>query len=170
MDNHIVTTLMIVVAMICVVAVFKAIYPAVVQSGEAMAGMESRITERMKSQVKIIHGAGELDSSHAWQDINDDGDFDVFIWIKNTGALRISAVESSDLFFGPEGNFARIPHQQEAAGQYPYWTWEVENGTAWDPTHTAKITIHHLAVLSSGRYLVKIVLPNGLCAEDYLGM
>src|SRR5262249_48087701 len=113
---------------------------------------------------------GELDQNHSWQDTNGDGDFNVFIWSKNIGTTRIAALNQVDLFFGPEGNFVRIPQRQEANGSYPYWEWKVENGSNWDPTATLKITIHNNTPLPSGRYFVKLVLPNGLSTEYYLSL
>ena len=170
MENSIVTAFAIIAAVVCAVLVFNAIYPAVVSSGDAMTSMGRTMSDRLKSQVQVIHAAGELDTDHLWEDINGDGDFDVFLWVKNTGSLRIAAVESCDIFFGPEGNFSRIPHRSVAGGSYPYWTWEIENGSNWDPTVTIKITIHYSSLLSSERYFAKIVIPNGISDEYYFSM
>lgn len=165
MENSIVTAFAIIAAVVCAVLVFNAIYPAVVRSSDAMTALGYRTSERLRHQVRIIHAAGELDSSQTWQDGNGDGDFDVFVWVKNLGSTRIAAVESCDLFFGPEGAFVRVPHASAAAGSYPYWTGEVEQDTWWDPTCTLKVIIHHASTLSSQRYFVKIVLPNGISDE-----
>jgi hypothetical protein len=69
----------------------------------------------------------------------------------------------SDVFFGPEGAFSRIPY---GVGN-PHWEYAVENGTEWIPTATIKITIVGYSPLSSGRYFVKLILPNGVANEDY---
>jgi len=127
-------------------------------------------SDRFKTDITILHVAGELDADGLWQDVNGDGDFSVFIWVKNSGSLRIGAVHSGDLFLGPEGDFARIPHQDQAQGAYPYWTAEVENGTDWDPAGTLKITVHYDTTLSSERYFVKVSTPNGCVAETYFGL
>jgi hypothetical protein len=170
LENSIVTAFAIIAAVICAALVFNAIYPAVVRSSDAMTSMGHRMDERMRSQVRIIHAGGELDSSQTWQDGNGDGDFDVHLWVKNTGSLRVAAVESCDLFFGPEGNFQRIPHRSMAEGSTPYWTWEIENDSEWNPTATCKITIHFTSVLSSQRYFARIVLPNGVSDDYYFSM
>ncbi|MBC7237738.1 MAG: hypothetical protein H5T69_18000, partial [Chloroflexi bacterium] len=118
----------------------------------------------------IIHVCGELDSQGTWQDVNGDGHFNIFLWVKNTGSSRIAAPEMSDLFLGPEGAFGRVVHQSGASGSQPYWTCDVENGDAWDPTTTLKITVHYVSTLESGRYFVKLVLPNGVADDDYFGL
>lgn len=170
MDKSIVTALMMTVAVICALVLFKAVYPAIVRGGDAMISAEARVSKRLKTQVEIIHAAGELDGDGNWQDVNGDDDFDAFFWVKNVGSITISAVDSCDLFFGQEGNFARIPYESEAGGSYPYWTWEMENGSRWEPTRTLKISVHHLVTLSSGRYFVKIVTPEGVADEAFFSM
>jgi hypothetical protein len=95
----------------------------------------------------------------------------VFAWVKNVGDARITAIDRVDVFFGPEGNFTRIPYQDEAGGAYPYWTWEVENDSEWVPTGTLQIVIHYdTPSLSNGRYFMKVTLPNGISSDYFLGI
>lgn len=169
MDKTIVTTFLIIISTITAVLLFNAVYPAVINSSDAMTNMTDRTDQRLKSQVEIIHTTGELDSSGWWQDTNSNGDFDVFVWVKNVGSTRIIPIERSDVFFGPEGNFVRIPYQSESGG-YPYWTAEVENAADWSPTSTIKITIHFGSSLSTGRYFVKVIIPNGITDEYTFSM
>lgn len=170
MDKTITTALLIVVSMVMALMLFNVAYPAVIEGGDAIAGMADRAGERMKSQIVIIHAAGELDSSGWWQDTNGNGDFDVFLWVKNVGTTRIIGLESMDVFFGPEGNFARIPHQSAAGGSYPYWTGQIETGTDWNPTATLKISVHYQLALSPGRYFTKVIIPSGISSDYFLGM
>jgi len=169
-DKPIISTFMLIVGIIIATLVFNVVYPAVVRSGDALVNIKNRIDDRMRTKIAIVHATGELDSSGTWQDINGDGDFDVYVWVKNVGALRIAPLERLDVFFGPEGNFVRIPHTNEAGGTYPYWTSTIENDTAWNPSATLKITIHYSTVLSSGRYFIKITTPNGITDRYYFGM
>ncbi len=162
MDKTITTAFMVIVSVVASVMVFNALYPAIVQSNNAMIVMKTRLDDRLQSEVEIIHASGELDGTGTWQDVNGDGRFNSFIWVKNIGASRISALERIDLFYGPEGNFSRIPHQNNAGGSFPYWTATVENDTDWNPTATLKITIHYNSTLASGRYYIRIVTPNGI--------
>ena len=170
MDKVVVTSFTIIAAIVCAVVLFQAVYPAVFRGSSAMASVQDRVGERLRSDVGIIHTAGELDNLQMWQDTNGNGLFDIFIWAKNLGELRVDAIESCDLFLGPEGNFQRIPHQSAAGGSYPYWTYALENSTSWDPTCTLKITVHYATVLSSERYYAKLVLPNGVSDALFFGL
>jgi archaellum component FlaG (FlaF/FlaG flagellin family) len=170
MDKQIVTTLLIIAAVVCFALAFEAIYPAVVRSSDAMVSASRATSDRLRTDIQIIHAAGELDASGLWHDVDGDGSFGVFVWAKNTGSLSISAPSSCDLFFGHEGNFLRVLHEDDAQGSYPYWTYSLENGSRWEPTGTIRITIHHTTVLASGRYFVKVVTPNGRTVETFFGM
>jgi hypothetical protein len=169
-DKAITSTFMIIASIVTTVMVFNAIFPAIMRSRDTMVTMRGRVDERIKSQITIIHTTGELDHDATWQDVNGNGHFDVFAWVKNIGAVRVPAVERLDVFFGPEGNFARIPSITEAAGTYPNWEWQLENDTAWNPTATVKITIHFSSLLSSQRYFLKVVLPNGVADTFYFSL
>ena len=124
--------------------------------------MANRSGDRLSSQIQIVHAAGELDTSAQWDDINGDGDFDAFVWVKNVGSSRITAFDRVDVFFGPEGNFARIPYQEVAGGSTPYWTANVENDDEWAPTATLEITVHYGNAPDTGRFYVKVVAPTGV--------
>ena len=153
MDKTIVTAFMIIAGVISVVLVFNTIYPAVTQSGDALVGRGRRIDERLQSQIEIVHAVPYGDITKV-----------VYVWVKNVGTLSIRAIEQCDVFFGPEGDFSRIPYSQGAS----HWTYEVENGTDWDPTATLKITIDYKENLADNeRYFVKVVLPNGVSDEYY---
>ncbi len=147
MDKVITTSFLIIVSVVCSVLVFNAVYPAVIRSSDAMTSMTIRVDDRLKSQIEIIHATGS--GSNA------------FIWVKNVGSLRIIAIERCDVFFGPEGNFARIPY---GSGD-PHWTYEVENDDEWKPTATLKITILD-TISADTRYFVKVTTPNGI-SDDY---
>lgn len=161
--------MLIVISMVMAVVLFNAAYPATLQAGDAIISMASRSEERLRSQIEIIHATAEIASDGAWHDVNGNGNFDVFVWVKNVGASRIVAIEQVDVFFGPEGNFQRIPHQSEASGSYPYWTWTVSGATDWTPTATLEIDIHDLIPSDAGRYYVRVVAPNGVSDNDYFG-
>ncbi len=150
MEKAIITAFMTLAAIVAAVLLFTAIYPAIVSGSEAVAGMSDRITSRLRNQVAIVHAVA--DGSTA------------LVWVKNIGSERISAVERVDIFFGPEGDFARIPYG--SASGNPHWEWELENDTSWNPTATLRITIYTDALLS-GRYFVKVVTPDGVSTESY---
>jgi hypothetical protein len=170
MEKTIVTAFMVIISVIVSVMVYNTVYPAVVEGSSSLRSMRARMDDRIQSQITIVHAAGELDQNGSWQDTNGDGDFSAFIWSKNIGSLRVSAINQVDLFFGPEGNFSRIAHRDETGGAYPYWEWDVENDEEWNPTATLKITIHYATPLPRGRYFVKMVLPNGVSTEYFMGL
>lgn len=151
MDKTIVTGLLIIAGVVAAVALYNAVYPAVVQSGDALTSRQRRIDERLHSQIEIIHAVPYGVSSNV-----------AYVWVKNVGSSRVTAIQSCDVFFGPEGDFSRIPYGE---GQ-SHWTYDLENGDEWDPTATLKITIDYKDTLA-GRYFVKVVLPNGISDEDY---
>ncbi len=164
MDKVITTALLIVASMVMAVALFNIAYPAIVRSGDAIDGMVSRAEDRLRSQIVIVHAAAEWHDG-APHDLNASGDIEAVIWVKNVGSTRLAAVERLDVFFGTEGNFARIPHaSQSTAG--PYWQASVENAPEWTPTATLRITLHN-APLSAGRQFVKVVTPGGAAHEYF---
>ncbi len=170
MDKQIITTLLIMAAVITFAMAFNAVYPAVMRSSDALVSAGRLSSEQLKTEIQIIHAAGELDATGLWRDTNSDGDMDVFIWAKNTGSMTVSAPASCDLFLGPEGSWERIPHQEHAEGRYPYWTYALEGTTRWEPTGTITITVHYPEAIASGRYYAKLVTANGRAAEFLFGM
>jgi hypothetical protein len=150
LDKIVVTALLLVAGVVSAVFVFNSLFPVITQSSDAMVSMERRADEQLKTQVQIIH-ATQTGAN-------------VVVWVKNVGSVRIPAVDSSDLFFGPQGNFARLPY---GVGT-PSWQYVVENGTEWNPTATIRITITGFSPLDPGRYFIKLVLPNGISDESYL--
>ncbi len=153
MDKAIITVFMIVAGVIAAVLVFNAAFPAIAQSNGALAGMTTRIDERLRSQIAVIHAT----KSPEYADV-------ALIWVKNIGSSSIRPVERCDVFFGPEGGFQLIPY---GSGD-PHWEYAVENDSYWKPTTTLRITVDLNYALTAGqRYFVKVVTPNGISSEYY---
>lgn len=124
--------------------------PAVGRAGTALVSSADVADDRLSSRVEIIHATG--------QDAATSAD----VWVKNTGATRIIAITKSDVFFGPEANFQRIPYGG-ASCTAPCWEYTVENDTEWNPTATINITIYVSTALATGNtYYVKVVAANGV--------
>lgn len=170
MDKAITTAIFITVGMIMALMLFNVAYPATMEGTDAIANMSGRMADQMRTQIMVIHAGGELDSSGVWQDVNSNGLFEVVVWVKNVGDTRVMPLESVDLFFGQEGNFSRIPHESRAGGTYPRWTGTVETGDEWQPSGTLRIVVQYPVALASGRYFVKVSLPNGVTSEYFLGI
>jgi len=145
-----VTILLIVAGVVCTLAVFNATYPVINSGSGAMMSMAGRINERIKSQIEIVQVSCQSEN--------------VTIWVKNIGSTRLGSIEDSDVFFGKEGNFSRIPYGAVGSPE-PYWGYIIENDIEWVPTATLRITLH-LTEAPSGTYFVKIVAPNGV-PDDY---
>jgi len=157
-DKAITTALLIIAGIICTLFLFNSVYPMVNRSSQAMVSMAEKIDERMKSRISIVHAASTADRKT------------VYIWVKNTGSSRITSIEESDVFFGKEDNFSRVPYVDDAEGSYPRWEYSLENGTEWSTGTTLKITITYNSDPGTGTYFVKIVIPNGISDEYYFSM
>jgi archaellum component FlaF (FlaF/FlaG flagellin family) len=146
LDKVITTALLIIAGVVVAVMLYNVVYPAVIQSGEALTRRQRRIDERLDSQIEIIHATGRVSTSNA------------YVWVKNVGSSSIKTIERCDIFFGPEGNFSRI--------SYGDWTYAIENDTEWKPAATLGITITGDLLVADTTYFVKVGLPNGV-SDDY---
>lgn len=169
MDKTITTALLIIISMILGLMLFNSAYPAIMDGSDAITNLAGNAEDRMKSQIKVIHATGELDSDGNWQDTDGNGQFDVFIWVKNVGSTSIRPLEALDVFFGQEASFVRITHQDSTAS-FPYWFDTLEGATAWDPSETLKITVQYSFPLPSGRYFYRITIPNGVSDDGFVGL
>ena len=136
--------------MVAVGAVIGSVMPAIGRAGSALVSSADVANERLSSRIEIIHATGQVGATQA------------HVWVKNTGAARITATDKADVFFGPETNFQRIPYGGPGCAA-PCWDYELENDTEWNPTATLHITIYLSSPLASGTtYFVKVVAPNGV--------
>lgn len=170
MDKPIITALFIIVSMVMALTLFNVAYPAIQEGGEAITGMTVRAENRLRTDITIIHAASETDIDGNWLDTNGNGLFDVFVWVKNTGDSRILALDTLDVFFGPQAAFMRIPHESNAGSSYPRWTWAMENSAEFQPGSTLRLTIHYQLNPGSGQYFAKISTSEAISDEYYLGM
>ena len=124
--------------------------PAVGRAGNALVSSADVADNRLSSRVEIIHATGQDAATQAE------------VWAKNTGAVRIIALQQIDIFFGPETDFVRIPYGGPSCSA-PCWSYELENDTDWNPTATLHITVFVSTALAAGNtYYVKVVAPNGV--------
>jgi archaellum component FlaF (FlaF/FlaG flagellin family) len=149
LDKTIITAFLIIGGVVAAVLIYGAVYPAVVQSGDAMTSRQRVINDRLRTGIEIIHATG--DGSNG------------LIWVKNTGSTTLAPIDKCDVFFGPEGDFTRIPYG-EGAGN-PYWVGELEDAERWSPAATLRITVVYGQSILEGRYFVKISTPNGVSDE-----
>ncbi len=158
MDKAITTALLIIAGVVCMIFVFNSVYPMINRSTDAMSSMAETVDERMKSRINIVHAASSANHT------------EVYLWVKNVGTQRILAVEESDLFFGEETNFDRIPYLTDAGGTYPRWDFDLVNDTEWVTSATIKITITYSSDPGTGTYFAKFIIPNGISDDFYFSM
>ena len=158
MDKAITTALLIIAGVVCMIFVFNSVYPMVNRSSQAMVTMAQQVDERMKSRINIVHAANTANRTS------------IYLWVKNVGTQRLVDTDESDLFFGQEGDFERIPYTDDASGGYPQWDYSLENDTEWQTSATLKITITYSSDPGSGTYYSKFIIPNGISDEYYFSM
>jgi flagellar protein FlaG len=142
-------------AIVSIVAVVNAVIPSVGRTTGALVSASGTVEERIASQIEIVHATGL------------DADPDAEAWVKNIGSASIVAMDRVDVFFGPEGDFQRIP-QGDPGCTAPCWEYTIENATTWEPTATLHITIHASNDLATGTtYYLKVVTPNGVADSKF---
>jgi flagellar protein FlaG len=143
-------------AIVAIVAVVNAVLPSVGRTSGALISASGAVEDRIASQVEIVHATGQ------------DGNADADVWIKNTGASTIDAIDRVDIFFGPEGDFQRIPQGADSSCTAPCWYYSIENATSWEPTATLHVTVKNDADLATGTtYYIKVVTPNGIADSKF---
>jgi archaellum component FlaG (FlaF/FlaG flagellin family) len=170
MDKVLSTILIVIASLVCVVLAINVIYPATSISSSALSSVSMQMGDRIKSQMTIVHATGELDQYGVWQDTNLDGNFDIFVWVKNIGATTVDNAENSDLFIGSDGVLSHILHEDWSGGVNPSWDYTIENGTEWGQETTMMIEVSYDTPLSSGDYSIKLIIPNGISDEYYFSM
>ena len=126
--------------------------PAIGRAGSALVSSADVADERLSTRLEIIHATGQ------------DAAIVTEAWVKDTGAVRIIALQRIDVFFGPETAFDRIPYGG-AGCTAPCWEYELENDTEWNSTATLHITIYLEAgnpLAAGNTYYIKVVTPNGI--------
>ena len=158
MDKAITTALLIIAGVVCTIFLFNAVYPMVNRSSQAMVSMSDTMDDRMKSRISIVHVASTADRLTS------------YVWVKNVGSTRIHNIEKCDIFFGQEGDFSRIPYEDDAGEAYPRWSYVIENGDQWINNITVKFTITFDSDPGAGTYFVKVVIPNGIETSDFFSV
>ncbi len=92
------------------------------------------------------------------------------VWVKNVGQSSILSgdVAHFDLYFGPVGNFSRIPYNQISTPTWNYtMAMDSDGDIRFDPGETIEITIYHSYVLPAGDYYLRITTHNGISYDHY---
>lgn len=142
-----------------IVAVVNAVMPALSRTNSSMVMTSDVINDRISSEVEIIHATGVDAATQA------------DAWVKNVGASSLGPLDRTDVFFGPEDGFARIPYGGPSCTA-PCWDYELEGGaTEWEPTATVHVIIYLTDPLAAGStYYVKVVTPNGITDAKFFSL
>jgi hypothetical protein len=133
-----------------IAAVIAALMPAISRSGQALVMSADVANDRLSSQIEIVQATGIVSDTQA------------LAWVKNTGSTTITAISKSDVFFGPETDFQRVPYGDPGCTA-PCWNYTIENDTAWNRAATVRVTVLLTdALAASTTYYFKMVIPNGI--------
>jgi hypothetical protein len=142
--------LLTVAAVTAVAAVIAALMPAIVQSGQALVSSADVANDRLTTRIEIVQATGIV------------GETEALAWVKNTGSTTITAISKSDVFFGPETDFQRVPYGDPGCTA-PCWNYSIENDTDWNRAATVRFTVLLASPLQAATtYYFKVVLPNGI--------
>jgi len=154
MDKAIVTVLLIISGVVAALAIFNGVMPAIDRSQSAIVDATNKASDRIGSRISIIQ-AGASGSQ-------------VKLWVKNVGTTVIDSVSQSDLFLTSSSEIEIIPY---GGASTPRWEYSlVGDQSVWQQSGTAAVVIYLSESLSSGTYLIRMVLPNGVCDETYFSV
>ena len=153
------TAMFLITAVLAAGVLINAVFPVVYQMAGTFNSATHASDVRLRTDFTIVTTFAGGDPYHGQ------------IWMKNIGSQPISAVEiqSSDVFFGPVGNFHRLTWASNPApGAWIYQLSDLNNNNLWDPGETLEIDAYPGGTApSSGSYLYfQFVLPNGVWRSD----
>jgi archaeal flagellar protein FlaG len=156
-EEAISTAILTVATIIAALVLVNAMYPSLYSASGSILSMNTRAAERIMTDITVL--TEWYPPGHAADDIA------LEAWVKNTGSTTVTETDLShvDLFlYTGNGMSTRIPAAD--------WSHELLNGDGdknWDPTETMHLLIHYNpAGCSPGAWKLRIVLPDGIYAED----
>ena len=155
-SNIISETYLVVAAVIAASVLGGAITFGTMTISDSMKAAWLDANERIKVSVDAIFAFGDPNESVAQ------------VFVKNTGkrCFQDGEIKFSDVFFGPRGNFIRVPFEE--SGSPPRWTYIIVNDDGdniWEPGETIKIEIYWTGNLGSSDYYFRFVTPFGRSTE-----
>jgi flagellar protein FlaG len=156
-DEAISTAILTVATIIAALVLVNAMYPSLYNASSALLSMNDRTADRIRTDLTVL--TEWYPAAHPADDIR------LEAWVKNTGSTTITAKDlgMSDLFlYTGNRTSVRIPGSD--------WSWELLNGEGdpnWATTETIRLTVHFdPAGSDNGNWRLRLVLPNGVYAED----
>lgn len=156
-EQAISTAILTVATIIAALVLVNALYPSLYSASGSILSMNNRASDRILTDITVL--TEWYDPGHPENDIA------LEAWVKNTGSTTVTADELADAdVFLYTGNHTavRIPGAS--------WSRELLNGNGdadWDPAETIHVIVHYdPAGSSQGTWKLRLVLPNGVSAED----
>ena len=138
-------------SVIAAMALINAVMPALGKSSSALITANASASERIKTDIEIIHATGDASAKT------------VTLWVKNVGATTIKDITASDIFLDTPSSVSRLSYTDGCA--LDCWDYSLEGGaTDWKYTETVKFTLT-LTTLASGVYSVRVSVFNGVSAD-----
>jgi archaeal flagellar protein FlaG len=152
MDKVITSGLLIIASIVAAVALINAVIPAMSESSAAMSAANSAASERIRTDIEVIHVAANPGASQ------------ITIWVKNVGSSTILPIEAGDLFLDTPNTVKHLSHGSASGSEY--WTYVIENGSQWTQGVTVRMTAHLSGgSVTSGGYSVTVSLYNAVSAS-----
>ena len=158
------TAIFLITAVIAAGVLVNAVLPVVYTMAGTFSSSTHDSDERLRTDFKIV-------TYHYTQSGSAN------IWMKNIGSSRIAETEiisQSDVFFGPEGNYARLSYAKFINDLTPpsagSWTtdfltdpsYDINTNNYWDPGETLHvIATPKISIISGDIAYFQFILPGG---------
>jgi archaeal flagellar protein FlaG len=152
------TAMFLITAVVATGVLINAIFPIVYQMSGTFSSTTHASDVRLRTDYVIVATFASYSASTSQ------------VYMKNIGsqAISINEIESSDVIFGPVGNFKRLDRSSTLSDGY--WTYhlsDLNNNKFWDPGETLEIDADNSALYSSGTGIgtmtyFQFILPNGI--------
>jgi len=151
------TAILIIAAIISVVVLVNAIYPALFMTTGSISSTSDMASDRMKSDIRVV--MANSPNSTALQ-----------VWVKNIGSNRVPAsrINYTDVYYGDKGSMERAS-PNPSSGLWWSYTLDDSNGDGhWDSGETLEMTIYDPGStgFTAGDHQIKLVLYNAAGFED----
>lgn len=157
MDKAITTGLLIIAGVVASLALINAVMPAVGKSSSALLTANGVASDRIRTDIEIIHVASTLTGAGGGED-------QILVWVKNIGSNAIAPVSQGDIFLTTPTTVKRLAYGSGSE----YWDYTVESPgtTDWTQGVTVKMTLHLTdASVTAGAYSVSVAVYNSVSAE-----
>ena len=149
MEKAITTAMLVIASIVAAIALINAVLPSVGKSASALATANGEAANRIRTEIDIIHSAGNTSGT-------------VTVWVKNVGTQVIRSIESSDIILTKPNSVSRLPYVSGCSSEC--WDYILEdNASDWTKAVTVKFTL--TTAVPTGTYSVSVAAPNGVSAS-----